>query len=107
MVDEELYHPGVVVETCAIRRAFMHLINDTLTEFVTYWNSHRVRKSSDSPGGIPDVLFYTHPNAGAVVPDIKLTEAKASCQVSVTLTGDESVDEYFSHVVEQLQLQQP
>ena len=38
---------------------------------------------------------------------VKLTEAKASCQVSVTLTGNKSVDEYFSLVVEQLQLQQP
>ena len=36
----------------------------------------------------------------------KLTEAKALREVSVTLTGDESIDD-FTHVVEQLQLQQP
>mgnify|MGYP001795407144 CR=1 FL=1 len=68
-----------------IWRAFMDLINDTLTEFVTYWNSHRVRKPPDSPGGIPDVLFRTHHIAGAVVPDVKLTETKASCKVSLAM----------------------
>ena len=107
LIEEDLFHPGVVIEVHAMRRAFMSLINDTLTEFVTYWNCHRVRKSSDSPGGVPDVLFYTHNNAGATVSDVKIAEATAACDVPLTITGDNDMDEYLAYVMEESQLQEP
>lgn len=50
---------GDEVHSAVLRFCFMDLIRHTLVEFKTYWNTHNVVKSSSSPGGIPDLLFYS------------------------------------------------
>lgn len=104
LVEEGHFHPGDEVETACIRYCFLTLIQQALDNFTAYWNSHTVRKSSDSPGGIPDVLFFTHRSYG-FQPDLSdLNEAAEACQSphSLPITGDSELDNYFNRAVEQL-----
>ena len=36
----------------------MHLIQDELSLIAQKWNTHRIRQSSENPGGVPDVLYF-------------------------------------------------
>lgn len=107
MVDNGRFHPGVTLETYALRRSFMALVNDTLTDFMCYWNTHRVRKSSDSPGGIPDVLFYTNQCIGVTPVAEDIAEAQAACHHNQVVTGDQDIDDYFKYVMEESHLHEP
>ena len=41
-----------------LRYSFMDLIQKELDCVAHEWNIHRIRPSSESPGGIPDILYY-------------------------------------------------
>ena len=55
----------------AARYAFGKLIQQGLDEFVTDWNSHRIRQSkmAEAPGGIPNVLFNFPTLKGTIIFD--------------------------------------
>jgi len=36
----------------------MNLIQDELARIAEEWNTHRIRQSAQSPGGVPDVLYF-------------------------------------------------
>jgi len=36
----------------------MHLIQDKLALIAQEWNTHRIQKSSNNPGGVPDILYF-------------------------------------------------
>ena len=40
---------------------FLSVIQNELNELVLSWNRRRVRRSSDAPGGNPDLLFHCPP----------------------------------------------
>ena len=42
------------------------LLRDSLSEFVTLWNSHKIRKNQGArcPSGVPDILYSTPEIAG-------------------------------------------
>ena len=44
----------------AMRYCFGPLIQKQLTDLVTEWNHHRIRKTAtaEAPGGIPEVLYF-------------------------------------------------
>ena len=43
----------------------MDLIQTELATVAHEWNTHRIRTSSDSPGGIPDALYFIPENQGS------------------------------------------
>lgn len=44
----------------------MHLIQEELSLIAQEWNTHRIRQSSENPGGIPDVLYFLPEQIGLV-----------------------------------------
>lgn len=108
MVDDGLYVPGNGFHENTIRKCFLHLINDSLKQFQVYWNTHKIRQSSDSAGGIPDVMFYVRRNCGYSPSVQKMGVANDAClNVNDSITGDQDIDEYFDYVMEELNLAVP
>ena len=35
------------------------LVQSSVDDFHRYWNSYHVSASADTPGGVPDILFYS------------------------------------------------
>lgn len=79
-----------------LRFAFNSLLQRTLNEFTSYWNNHQIRRSSDAPGGIPDVLFYSDTTTYALV--------MGDCVIPIVCVD---VDDYFSYVINQLIMSVP
>lgn len=42
----------------------MDLIQEELARVAHEWNTHRIRTSSNAPGGIPDALYFLPENEG-------------------------------------------
>ena len=63
----------------AIRYCFGPLIAKELTDLVTEWNFHRIRKSAnaEAPGGIPEVLYHL-PDATGMMINYPVTEFRTA-----------------------------
>lgn len=107
LVENGTYHPGRTMETFAFRNAFLPLVNETLHQFYIYHNTHSTRQSSDSQGGIPDILFYTSDHCGLGISDHILQTSRSKCTMNSSTCGDEDVDNYLSHIIRESQLVQP
>ena len=44
--------------------SFMPAIQAHLNDFVRIWNIRKIRKSSTSPGGVPEILFHAPAKVG-------------------------------------------
>ena len=93
-------------QLAAIRFAFTELIPQTLDSFLLYWNTHHVRQTSATPGGVPDVLFYSHDQHKEEVSSNHIQEARDHC-CSPTLTGSADYDDYLNYVFEYKNLSKP
>ena len=102
-------HNQIDIGCC--RFAFMVFIQHHLDVARTYWNTHYIRCSRQQPSrpGIPDELFFLPNNMG--VRDFgKVVDARslAACHQFVnppsTTSGTESLDEYLTMVMRQLNL---
>jgi len=59
-----------MLDTCnyhhieGIRYCFTHVVQNDLSQFVSFWNSHRIRHSRGAgcPGGVPDELYFLPPD---------------------------------------------
>jgi len=51
----------------------MDLIQKELDSVAHEWNVHRIRRSSESPGGIPDMLYHLPQEQGMQLGDIYVT----------------------------------
>ena len=61
MTSEGLYDGSNPLHTDCIRYCFMSIIQKEFEQIGKEWNVHRIRPSqyAESPGGIPDVLYFT------------------------------------------------
>lgn len=89
---------GDEVHSAVLRFCFMDLIRHTLVEFKTYWNTHNVVKSSSSPGGIPDLLFYSTNSLMMKPADPSIHNAQ-NVYKCPTVTGSEDMDGYLTYLV--------
>lgn len=99
MCDNRLFHKGHEKETAALRFSFMGLIRKSLLLFKTYWNTHNITATSDSPGGVPDVLFYTEESHASPPSVQSITAARERC-VQPSVTGSDEIDEYLQHIMQ-------
>jgi len=59
LISFNSYDPADDAHLAVAEFCFMHIIQKELQDFVTDWNSHRIRKTitSGCPGGIPNELY--------------------------------------------------
>lgn len=107
LVIEGSYQPGNVIQTAAMRWVFTKQVNHTLEDFMIYWNTHHIRQSSDSPGGIPDILFYGETHCGAEVNSQKINDARATCTLPGSITGDTDTDVLFNRILTEQNMIEP
>lgn len=106
-ISETVYDSTDEFHVKALRFAFNNLLQLTLNEFQLYWNNHHVRRSSDAPGGIPDVLFYSDRTTYTLVPEpAVLQEVMDDCAIP-TVCGAEDVDNYFRYIINHLNIPTP
>lgn len=92
------FEPGNDTLITAARFSFSSLIQKTLDDFINYWNCHRIRQSSECPGGKPDELFFLMPSECLSITEQQLDSVNNRLTHSVTVTGDEDIDNYYKYV---------
>ena len=96
--ENHLYAPQDEHQLSSFRYCYMNLIQETLNAFMLYWNTHHVRKSSETAGGVPDLLFYANEQYKVEVSASRLQEAKSHCE-RPTITGSSDYDDYLEYVI--------
>ena len=57
LIKCRIHNPGSEFHREAFIFSFMLVIQAELNDFVRIWNIRKIRKSSTSPGGVPEILF--------------------------------------------------
>ena len=57
LIKSKNFNPGSQFHREALIFSFMPVIQAQLNDFVRIWNIRKIRKSSTSPGGVPEILF--------------------------------------------------
>ena len=57
LIKCRIYNPGSEFHRKPLIFSFMSVIQAQLNDFVRIWNIRKIRKSSTSPGGVPEILF--------------------------------------------------
>lgn len=99
LVDNGEYDCECPVQVRTFRFCFMRLVQLSLDNFLTYWNSHCIRQSSECPGGVPDILHYSKCPCGVTVTPQQLRDAFSQCNSPCGLTGDLNVDNYLKDLM--------
>ena len=99
MCAHELFHKGHQLETAALRFVFTCLIQKSLNDFGTYWNTHHITGTNDIAGGVPDVMFYSADCHSQEPTDDSLRSADEVCE-QPTITGTDTLDEYLHYIME-------
>lgn len=107
LVERGVFSQGNIRQTHVMRFVFRSLIKNTLQGFLNYWNTHHVRKSAQCEGGVPNILFYTRDTFGVEVLQADIVQAQQLCVETPSVTGDQDIDNYFQHVMDELQLRMP
>lgn len=108
-----LIHDGqytqTTVQVAAMRYCFMELVQKSLDDFKGYWNTHHIRQSSECPGGVPDVLYYTDngEDYGAIPTANQRRQMSDVVTEPVGFTGDSDIEEYLDYVSQELHFQRP
>lgn len=107
LIHDNNFQQGNRFHLCAIRKSFTTLIKKTLNQFMLYWNTHAIRQSSDSVGGIPDTLFFQFDHCGIEPHQAEITAANTICSASSDNAGDEDIDNYCQYVIDEMNLPIP
>ena len=57
LIKWKTFNPGSQFHSEGLIFSFMPVIQAQLNDFVRIWNIRKIRKSSTSPGSIPEILF--------------------------------------------------
>jgi hypothetical protein len=102
-------HNTVHIACC--RYVFMEYVQRELDVAATYWNTHRIRPSrqTPSPPGIPDELYFLPPTAdcGKEISMATLARCHDFVHPPQSVTGSQDFDRYFEHVMTQKRLTKP
>ena len=60
LIKCRIYNPGSEFHREALTFSFMLIIQVQLNDFVRIWNLQKIRKSSTSPGGVPEIFLLLH-----------------------------------------------
>jgi hypothetical protein len=90
-----------------IRYCFSNLVQESLYDFMLYWNSHKIRKTSECPTGKPDILYFSGNDKGTNVTDYMFTEIRQYCAQSIPVTGCDQFDGYCQYIRNELNLEMP
>ena len=58
MIKSHVYDPSNHFHTKVFLFAFMPVIQLELNQSLKIWNSRNIRQSAQTPGGVPEILFY-------------------------------------------------
>ena len=64
LIKCRIYNPGSEFHREALIFSFMPVIQAQLDDFVYIWNIRKIRRSSTSPGGVPEILFNAPSTVG-------------------------------------------
>lgn len=99
LVHNQSFCLGDDFQTYCLRFAFAPLVEKTVNNFLAYWNSHHVRESSETPGGAPDVLFYSSPNSYLISPSADCINEATGFVSKPSVTGNDDFDSYFDYLL--------
>ena len=106
LTASDIVHEGDVEETAVLRFCFMGLVQQSLDNFMRYWNTHNIVQTSDSPGGVPDILFYAGPSLHLIPSPVSIQQAEEYSEMP-TITGSADFDEFLQLIMDQQLLTMP
>ena len=82
MINNFIHKPDCLMHKEVLLFCFMPVLQAELNEWLRLWNTRRVRKSANAPGGIPEVLFNVPTVAGfrdrgVIVDDADIESARS------------------------------